>query len=80
MSLTKKDLNQIKGVVEEVSSRQTDDLAVIVSGEINRLENKMDDGFQTLGKKIDDMSGKINIHREILKDHEQRITVIEKTA
>lgn len=82
MSLTKNDLSQIKEVVEEVSSKQTEDLAVIVAKEINRLDNKIDGVEKRLETKMDigfkSLEGKLDIHRSLLKDHETRIGTLEQ--
>lgn len=74
MALTKKDFTQIKEIVVDVSSKQTEELAVIVAKEINRLDEKIDRVETKLDNGFKELKGTMEIHRTVLNNHEERIT------
>jgi len=53
MSLTKQDLNQIKGVVSEIVTKEVDALAVITAQGFEDVENKIDSVDRKLSERID---------------------------
>lgn len=82
MTLTKKDLNDIRDVVTDIVEFAVEKSELSLTGELESkfekaIEEAKDDILETLGREISDIAETNQVFLEKFGDHEDRITKLE---